>query len=390
MRFAFAFLVFLFASCSDGNNSKNTKSNAETESLTEAFYAPTPDLKVRFCEKTKEIEDVFYNLYYKRGFNGCVLVAKEGEVLYKKAWGYFNREKKIDLQENSIFQLASVTKQFTAIAILRLMKEGKLSLEQNVKEWIPDFPYEGINLKLLLCHRSGLPDYRYFCDVEYKEKSTALSNENAIKLMNTCKPPLYYKPNKHFDYNNTNYMLLANIIEKASGMSYKEYLNKIIFKPLRMEHTFVYDKLDTPKNVAIGYSAGCRRLYNDYQNGVVGDKNIYSNVEDLYKWDQALYNGTVLDSATLALAYQPYSPEMKTRNYGYGFRLKKLPNNDFIVFHGGWWKGYNTLFYRRLKDKTTIIILSNRANFCFNDMTKVWNILDNENNKTVPSQQQDI
>jgi CubicO group peptidase (beta-lactamase class C family) len=344
--------------------------------------------EIKAENKTPKIKAFFNQLYNKRGFNGTVLVAQRGQILYKGAYGWFNKEKKVEHTEDAKFQLASLSKQFTAIAILMLYEEGKLKLEDDVKKYFPKFPYDGINIRMLLNHRSGLPDYRYFCDEAYCCKKEPISNQQVIDLICEHKPGLYYKPNVHFDYNNTNYLLLASIIEKISGKTYANFLAERIFKPLKMTNTFVYDNTDIPEGVALGYSAGWRRVWNDYQNGTVGDKNIYSNLDDLFKWDRALYSEDLLKQETLKLAYLNYSREMKTRNYGFGFRTKCLPNGDEVVFHGGWWRGYNHLFYRRLKDQTAIIVLSNRVNFVFNDLTKVWDILDEtcSNDAVVPDE----
>lgn len=372
--------TLLFLSCSQQMNEEVAKSI--TYNAVENKDSVNTILKEINAESKSVLLDAFFKrLYNKSGFNGTVLVAQRGQIIFKNAYGFFNREKKEPLEVKSVFQLASVSKQFTAMGILMLLEEGKLKLEDDVKKHIPNFPYDGITIHLLLCHRSGLPDYRYFCDESYCCKREAISNDKVIDLMKELKPGIYYKPDKHFDYNNTNYMLLATIIEKLSGYSYAEFMQRRIFTPLNMSSTFVCDKIENPKNVALGYSAGWRRLWNDYQNGVVGDKNIYSNVEDMQKWDKALYTERLIKQPTMQLAYQPYSKELKTRNYGFGYRLKTLENGDSIVFHGGWWRGYNNLYYRRLKDQTSIIVLSNRVNFCFNNLEDVWNILDEKETK---------
>lgn len=343
---------------------------------------------IKADEKAPKIKTFFDELYNKKGFNGNVLIAQKGQVIYKGAYGWFNREKKVEHTLNTKFQLASLSKQFTAIAVLMLYEENKIKLDDDVRKFIPQFPYENINVRMLLTHRSGLPDYRYFCDEAYCCKKQPISNQQVIDLMCELKPGLYYKPDVHFDYNNTNYLLLASIIEKISGKTYANFLQDRIFTPLKMNNTFVYDNTDIPEGVALGYNAGWRRVWNDYQNGTVGDKNIYSNLDDLFKWDRALYTEKLLKQETLKLAYLNYSKEMKTRNYGFGFRTKCLPNGDEVVFHGGWWRGNNHLFYRRLKDETAIIVLSNRVNFVFNDLTKVWDILDEtcSNDAVVPDE----
>jgi CubicO group peptidase (beta-lactamase class C family) len=376
--------IFLISGCSSNTELNLKQTSAVTE---DSVFANQKKLRKQLNadEKAIKINRFFEELYQKRGFNGNVLISQQGIIIYKRCFGWFNKEKKEPLTEQSVFQLASLSKQFTAIAILMLYEQKKIHLDEDIRTFFPQLPYSGITVKMLLTHRSGLPDYRYFCDGAYCCKNIEINNQQVIDLICEKKPGLYYKPNTHFDYNNTNYLLLASIIEKVSGITYEQFLRTKIFEPLGMKNTFVYDKMDFPQGVALGYSAGWRRIWNDYQNGTIGDKNIYSTINDLYIWDTTLYTNKLLKQETLRLAYLPYSPELKTRNYGFGYRLKCLPTGDDIVFHGGWWRGYNHLYYRRLRDKTAIIVLSNRVNFVFNDLSTIWDILDERTNNSSPS-----
>ncbi len=333
---------------------------------------PTPEYevlnhikKVISQKKAFKIDSFFTSKYKRHVFNGTVLFAENGMILYEKAFGYSNFKTKDSLQINSVFQLASVTKPLTSCAVLMLYERGELNLEDDIRTFFPDFPYEGVTVRLLLTHRSGLPDYMYFADHLWKSRSVPITNDDVIDLMTLYKPSRYYLPNKRYNYSNTNYCLLASIIEKVSGMSYAEFMKSQIFEPLGMKNTRVmtYDdlKFNPPENLTTGYNRPWRAAENSYLNGVVGDKGIYSTVEDLFQLDQALYQGNLVSLFTLKEAFQPAHKDLRDNdNYGFGWRIN-LNNGNKYIFHSGWWKGYKTYFIRRIHEKKTIIILSNTA-----------------------------
>jgi CubicO group peptidase (beta-lactamase class C family) len=187
-----------------------------------------------------------------------------------------------------------------------------------------------------------------------------------IDLMTLYKPHRYYKPDRRYNYSNTNYAILASIIEKVSGLTFAEYLKKNIFDPLGMKNSFVYSrekiKAAVGDSIAIGYDHPRRRAENSYLNGIVGDKGIYSTVEDLFRWDQALYQGKLISLFSLEQAFAPAHRDLRDYdNYGFGWRIN-MNNGDKIVFHSGWWKGFKTYLIRKIKEQKTIIILTNTAN----------------------------
>lgn len=301
----------------------------------------------------------------RNGFNGNVLIARKGKVLYRDSWGYADMSKRELLNLDSKFQLASVSKQFTAVAIMLLKEQGKLSYADPVQKHLPEFPYKDITIDLLLSHRSGLPNYVYFCDHLCKDRETPVSNSSVLNLMQTCKPEPYFKPGKRFQYSNTNYCILALIVERASGLSYRDFLHNYLFKPADMRETEVFSLLDTMKieNSVKGHYANGRYVKYNYLNGVVGDKGLYSTVTDLFKWDKALFSGKIISKETLDGATLP-SADIKRdgSSYGYGYRLKYLNDTTKLVFHGGWWQGFKTCYLRIPKDETLIIVLTNVAN----------------------------
>jgi CubicO group peptidase (beta-lactamase class C family) len=323
-------------------------------------------------EKTNIVDSFFTAISSKNDFNGTVLVTVKDKIIYKKAFGYANFKSKDVLTENSIFQLASVSKQFTAVSIMMLQEQGFLDYQDDVTKFFPEFPYKGITIKLLLSHRSGLPNYMYFCDEFYKDKSVALTNMGMINLMIKNKPPEYFPPDKKFNYCNTNYCILAAIVEKVSKQTFASYVTNNIFKPIGMHYSFIgnQDSAKYAQYVAAGHDENNKPIKWDYMDGILGDKGIFSCVNDLNKWDMALYSGKIIKESTLAEAMKPANGDMiGSRNYGYGWRIKFLADQTPLFYHGGWWKGYNTYFMRNPKDHSSIIILSNKVNWSFNSIT---------------------
>jgi len=325
-------------------------------------------------DKTRQIDEIFRQKV-RAGFNGNVLVAQKGVVLYQRCFGleHLERNQRDSLVPESKFQLASLSKTFTAVATLKLIETGRLSLDDSIQQFYPQFPYHGITIRELLSHRSGLPNYAYAFDDSmkvnfYKREKPYPTNAVIMHWFATVKPtPKKYNiPGRGFSYSNTNYMVLASIIEQITKQPYETFVRKTIFEPLGMHHTFVA----TTKNDSInlhrtaGYQWN-RRLPKDYYDDVVGDKGVYSTTGDLFRWYRALNGDCLLQRKTLAEAFLPRSFERKgAKNYGYGFRmmLDQKTNTPEFIYHSGWWKGYNTMFWFSPKDEYVIIVLGNRYN----------------------------
>ncbi|GAB3528929.1 hypothetical protein GCM10027443_07450 [Pontibacter brevis] len=316
-------------------------------------------------------------MHKKKGFNGTVLVTKYDRVIYKGAFGYADFKTKDTLTTNTSFQLASVSKQFTAMAIMMLKEEDELSYDDSVQQYIPDFPYKGITIRHLLTHRSGLPNYTYFSDELWPDRKVPITNDDVLHLMAVHQPKIFFQPDKRFDYSNTGYLLLAAIVEKVSEMPFAAFLQERIFEPLQMANTFTFHELtDRTGRVATGYISGRRKRTPDYLDSVLGDKGVYSTVEDLYKWDQALYTNKLVKRETLEEAFAARGlVNKKTEDYGYGWRIKQVESGDTVVYHGGLWHGFNTYLLRNPKDHSTIIVLSNLTNGSLNYMKDLRNFL---------------
>ncbi|MDJ1498999.1 serine hydrolase domain-containing protein [Xanthocytophaga agilis] len=354
--------VIAFAACESHSQEKQARQDALLVDSVSLLFSPEDS-----AIKAAQLDTFFHNLNQKHGFNGTVLVAQYGKPIYKGAFGYKNFSSHDTLALNTPFQLASVSKQFTAVAIMQLQEKGLLSYEDSIQKFFPDFPYHEITVRSMLTHRSGLPNYMYAFEKIIRDKNKPLTNAEVIDLFIKHKPGIYYLPNKKFNYSNTGYFLLAAIVEKITGERFKEYVAKHIFGPAGMTHSFIFDGTDSAKvaKAAIGYVGGryIRPVTDNYYlEGVTGDKGVYSTVEDMFKWDQALYTGKILKTCTLEEAFTPKHFDVKTyANYGFGWRTYYAPGGEPLVFHAGWWHGFKSYFMRNQRDHSTIVILSNRA-----------------------------
>ncbi len=325
--------------------------------------------------------DSFYRLRHKSGFNGCVMIAKDGKPIYSGAFGYALYKKDTLTTQTSI-QLASVTKTFTATAILLLAENGFLSVDDTLTKFFPEFPYKSMTVQHLLSHRSGLPEYIYWGPEYTGTEQKYLTNEKLLQTIISKRPALRWRVDYKFNYCNTNYALLASVIEHVTGMSYAKLMNDVIFTPLGMKNTFAYEMQDVTNSCgAKCFDSRWREWKEIPSDCVLGDKGIYSSVEDMLKWDQALRTGLVLNENSLREAYTPRSLDRysfgsdKTRNYGYGWRMIKQANNNYLIYHNGNWHGCNNVFARDLSGGYTIIVLGNKSNEGNYWTQPVWNFL---------------
>lgn len=326
------------------------------------------DLKIA-NKKAIKLDTFFKKLHKFNGFNGAVLVSQNGRIIYKNAFGYSSFFKKDSNTTQTQFQLASVSKQFTAVAIMQLHEKGLIDYDAPVYRYIPSFPYDScITIRSLLTHRSGIPNYVYCLD-KIVNKKVPMTNDQVVNLFAQYRPGINYLPNTRFNYNNSNYVLLAYIIEKLSGMNFRDYAQKHLFAPAGMSRSFVYDprKSDQIALAAVGYTPrrnGFWQVPFDHLDGATGDKGIYSTVEDLFKWDMALNTEKLVKTKTLNEAFLPaHTFKFATnRNYGFGWRLQLLDDGSWMTFHTGWWHGFKNYYMHNNRDNSSIIILQNVAN----------------------------
>jgi len=314
----------------------------------------------------------------QRDFSGVLLVADNGNKVFYNAYGKrLWQAPAIQLEKTDIFELASVTKQFTAMVIMMLKEKGKLSYDDLVEKYL-NIPYKNITIRNLLTHTSGLPDYQEIMD-QHWDKSKVAGNPDIIEYLNRYKPPSLFEPGTNYQYSNTGYVLLASIAEKASGKDFIQLSRKWIFKPLKMKNTNIrtLEQKAATKNFALGHILVKERSeyvradsfpssdYTIWLGNRKGPGRISSTAEDLLKWDQALYTGKLIKQSTLDEAFAP----MKLKNgeyslYGFGWALRN-PTKEKTVYHTGSNPGYSTEILRYMDKKKTIILLCNNQHESF-------------------------
>ena len=297
--------------------------------------------------------------FVPRGLPGAaVLVVKDGSAIVRKSYGYADLEQRVRVQPTTNFRLASVTKQFTAAAILLLVEDGKLTLDDPVRRWLPSLPTtaDPITIRHLLTHTSGLIDYE---DVIPSEMTQQLRDADVLTILEH-EPRLYFAPGTSYRYSNSAYALLALIVGKVSGQSFAEFLKNRIFTPLGMHATVAHQEgTSLVSQRAFGYSevnGKWQRTDQSQTSAVLGDGGIYSSIDDLAKWDAALYDERLLKASSLAAAFTPATKtDDPTIEYGFGWRI-----TGDTVWHSGETIGFRNVIVRWPKDRVTIIVLTNR------------------------------
>lgn len=382
--------IFIFTFTS--NNSDDTKDNelldkSIKEDKLDKFSIPVEHYSKNSTKNVSHKLDSLLNRINKRhDFHGAVLVAKNKKIVYQNQVGYADFRKKTPIKSESAFQLASVSKQFTAAAIMQLKEKNKLKLTDSVNAYFPDFPYKNITIKNLLNHTSGLPKYFWVAEHEWKENRPP-TNKDLMEVLPVSKAQRFFKPGRNFDYSNTGYFVLASIIEKVTGISFNRYLQKNIFEPLNMKNSYVYSyQNDTiRKNQLKGY-----RLYrgwkhikigNTVNDAIVGDKNVYSTLEDLFKWTYGLNSGLLITKESLDLMYTKgetiYGRKVP---YGFGFRLDIRDQKN--IYHYGKWNGFSTALTNYLEEDLVVIVLEHTSYTSLKYLNKKIKKIVSENFKT--------
>ena len=314
-------------------------------------------------EEIDYIDNRITRLLTESGFNGNVLIARYGMVIYNRSFGFacFNRAEPVN--SHTRFQLASISKTFTATAVLLLQDRGLLNIGDKVKDHIPEFPYDNISIRHMLTHTSGLQNYMWMVERHWR-RNTPPTNEDVLQLFLSHPRPLNFSPGLRFDYSNTGFVFLGLLIERVSGQSYADFIHENIFTPLQMDESFVYD-LHNPipvENRAFGFRQWRNShviIPDDALDGPLGDKGIFSTTGDLFKWDQALHRSKLLPADIWEEAFENARLNNDSVvDYGFGWRLQSYLDKK-IVHHPGRWHGFRTSFKRFIDDHTTLILLSN-------------------------------
>jgi CubicO group peptidase (beta-lactamase class C family) len=354
-------------------------------------------------QKQAQIDTFMRELYETNQFNGSVLVADKEGIMFKNAYGWANLNKRDTMATEVPVRLASVSKQFTAMAIMILKEQGKLAYEDDMAMYLPELAhYQGITIRNLLQHSSGLPDYFGigWSITNYFAPGKLIMNRDLLKFFSEVKPKLHFKPGKKASYSNTGYVFLALIVERVSNEYFPNFLQKNVFEPAGMKNAFVYNtknkdikisydttfvksdtlfvnynemKIETQfkvttriktveKRRAYGYEMGYQGdfIACDYHqfDGMYGEKGVCISADDLYKWHQALNEAKLVKKETLLEAYNPAEVSDR-REWKYGFGWKIYSEDYNVVFHHGLYRGFRTYLQRNLQDQSLIVILSN-------------------------------
>ncbi|MBA4197691.1 MAG: serine hydrolase [Chitinophaga sp.] len=376
----FILIIFPFCSC-HSQQDKTATNNLSKPNKDFQFRALSENEKLSY---NNAIQPLYNKMLLQKGFNGAVLLVKNGEIVFEDYHGYINFKTKEAITAETPFHLASISKTFTGMTVLKLMEQGRLDLNDNVQKYLPEFPYNGITIKLLLTHRSGLPNYLNFIDnvsvetyqvknkkgkiitkkryIKRKPEITRmLTNQTLYEYLVAKHPPIQALPDRVFNYCNTNFAILALIVESITEQPFPQYMRDSVFVPLGMMNTFVFSIKDSANYVPT--YRGNTPWQMDKLDAVYGDKNVYSTVRDLLAWDKALYENKFVSAFTYNLAIQPYAYERRLGHYyGLGWHLFSNPPEPTIIYHNGKWHGSNTVFKRLIHDTATVIILGNKLN----------------------------
>lgn len=335
-------------------------------------------------EHREQVERYLTEAHARGQFNGAALVYDKGEIIYQGAFGIRSIDPLDSLDLNSQFRLASVSKQFTAMAIMRLKELGKLQYDQDIRDFIPELPYEGITIRHLLHHTSGLPDYEPLMDQHWKPELRfddparfTDGNPEVIRMLVKMTAPVLFKPGEKWQYSNTGYNLLGTIVARASGISFAEYAKRYIFDPADMSRSSFYDFVigndpQMPDRV-YGFQVewnGKDLSASDahYLNYGMGEDGVYSTVGDLLKWDRILYTEKLVSKATLEEAFTPaILNNGDTTDYGFGWFIQKSPTGKRMVMHSGGWVGFITYILRAVEEDRCIVLLTNNSTTYYGD-----------------------
>lgn len=324
---------------------------------------PKLDRYVRFSDSTEKKINSFFQKHYKSGiFNGTFLFFSHDSLL-QGALGYANFKPQPDsLINDDIFQLASVSKTVTGIAIMMLQQDGLLNVDDSVHWYIPDLQRHNLTIRNLLSHMSGLPDYFYFPAAFWPTPGTHMKNHDVVNQLNLQNWNAFGQPGKYHEYSNTNFALLALIVENITQMDFRQYVRQNIFQPSEMKYTHIcnFDSIPLANYTVQGYDN--RRILGDIpHNGTTGDKGVYANTTELFLLDRMLRTSYLLHPGTKEIMW---SPQVATSAdggfYGLGWRMKWIDGKKW-VFHNGWWKGFRTYYWRCLDEDKCYVVLTNNV-----------------------------
>jgi CubicO group peptidase (beta-lactamase class C family) len=335
------------------------------------FFGGSNAVLAQFPSAWENKLDNLIKEYYTDGFNGNILIVEGDSVLLQKSYGYSDLVARSPLNDSSVFDLASVSKQFTAFAVLKLVELKKISLSDSLCTFFPELPYKNVTVHHLLSHSSGIPYYEW--SMMKKISCATCTNDDLLKAYALLRPASKFKAGTQYDYCNMNYVLLASIVEKISGMSYGNFLQQTFFAPLKMSQTYVGTCITSAPipNFALGYTLamGKYQLPKNVRKDkfmvkyepVNGPKNVHSSAKDLLKWNTAIWRGEVLSKESLELACTSYWKVKEKFEVGYGLVFSGEMNAK-VFYSAGYHPGANSFVAKFPQTNRQVIILSNRDN----------------------------
>lgn len=362
-------LLFFTNSCKKSENDSNKEAtsllpNYGNVNLDDVFSKEDNELPDE--DSIKEMLRNYYKTVWENGnLSGGILVAKGDKILLEDYRGFAQENEQEPITKNTPLHVASVSKTLTAMAVMKLVEAAKLKLTDPVTKFFPKFPYPQVTVQLLLSQRSGLPKYEHFIEKIQPEPAELskkfLTNKDILNLLIQYKPDLARDTDTGFMYCNTNFALLALIVEQVTETPFPEAMQEIVFKPLKMNNTYIFKESDTLKAAKSFYNRGNRLFPYDRLDLIYGDKNVYTTPRDLYNFSKAMFSKDFLKAPLMDMVFTPYSNEKPgINNYGLGFRMKIFDNGEKLTYHNGWWHGSNSVFAHLLKSKVTIIAIGNK------------------------------
>lgn len=312
----------------------------------------------------QQVHETISQLNNNELFSGSVLVGTYDRILFERHAGITDLVTLNPLGAQSSFNLASVSKQFTTAAIMLLKQEGKLDFDDPIDRFFPKVMYPAVTLRHLMTHTSGIPEYFEPATHLYPQNHL-LVNEDVVKWLESKLPKPEFSPGDRFSYTNTNYVLLAAVVEKISGTPMRQFLHDHIFKPLGLANTFVYtlDQENWPPSRVFGFRRQGGKYYaNDLGrfDGLTGDGNVYASARDLFQWAQALLSFKIIKQETMEEAWKPFRlSDGKISQYGFGWAIDTTSN---VVSHTGSWAGFLTFFRIERNTGRVMVVLTNGTN----------------------------
>ncbi|WEK68574.1 MAG: serine hydrolase [Candidatus Chryseobacterium colombiense] len=314
---------------------------------------------------TQYIDQYYQKVWEKGNLSGGILVAKGDEILYENYRGFGREGNQMPIDKNTPLHVASVSKTMTAMAMMKLIEAGKIKLSDHLTDFFPGFPYPNVTVQTLLDQRSGLPKYEYFI-TKIKPEPAELSkpfitNQDVLNMIIKYKPDLARDTDTGFMYCNTNFALLALVIEKVTKTPFPQAMKEMVFAPLKMKNTYIFQEKDIPTASQSFYFGGNKLYPLDRLDLIYGDKNVYTTPRDLFNFSKAMFSKDFLKPELMKMVFEPYSNEkFGMNNYGLGFRMKIFDNGEKLTYHNGWWHGSNSVFAHLLKSKVTIVAIGNK------------------------------